>query len=109
MNYTYDLAELQAHAGVLSTQAAAVQSASDTVAATGAGSKEMYGILIGQLAHPLLELATTGGEDVLSGLSELVASVQEGMNATVTAYQETEQDHIDRTHDIVADLEQIVP
>ena len=109
MNYTYDLAELQAHAGALSTQAAAVKAASDTVGATGAGTKEMYGILIGQLAHPLLELASNGGEDVLTGLSALVTSVQEGMNATVSAYEETEQDHIDRTHDIVADLEQIVP
>lgn len=109
MNYKYDLAELRTHAGVLDSQATAVKGASEKVSGTGAGNKEMYGILVGQIAHPLLEMATTSGGDVLAGLSELVASVQEGMNSTVAAYEATEQDHIDRTHDIVADLEQIVP
>lgn len=107
MNYKYDLPALRTHKSGLDSQAKTVSDASSTVASEGVGPKEMYGILIGQIAHPILGMASQGGADILKALSELVTEVQGGVGDTITAYEATEADNVDRTQEIVDNLDKI--
>lgn len=106
-DYVYDLGAIESHKGQVSGQHGAISGLSSGMSSTGAGGKEMYGILIGQIAHPVLSHTAQGGEDVLSGLADLLEGMTDGLRSTIQAYKDTEVDHIDRTSQIVNDLDSI--
>ncbi|MGJ6979504.1 hypothetical protein ACSDQ9_03080 [Aestuariimicrobium soli] len=106
-DYKYDLGAIASHKGQVSSQHSAISGAASGMSATGAGGKEMYGILIGQIAHPILSHTAQGAEDVLTSLSDLLDGMTDGLQSTIQAYQDTETDHIDRTSQIVNDLNSI--
>lgn len=107
MNLRYVIEDLRTHQGALANQHTALSGVSTSMATTGAGPTEMYGILVGQVAHPLLQTTVDNGTQLLSGLSSLLDSFSTTMAATVTAYEKTEQDNVDRTDEIVAGLGEI--
>lgn len=107
MTLQYVIEDLKTHQRALTNQHTALSDTSASMSATGAGPTEMYGILVGQVAHPLLQLTVDNGTQMLAALSSLLDSFASTMSATVTAYESTEQDNVDRTSEIVAGLSNI--
>lgn len=107
MTLVYDLDALRRAQSGLSDQHTALSEVSDSMSSTGAGPTEMYGILVGQIAHPLLQLTVDNGAGLLAALSSLLDSFSTTMANTVASYQATEQDNVDRTAEIAAELGRI--
>lgn len=106
-DYVYDLAAIEAHKQRVVGQQTTIGGLSGQMSSAGAGGKEMYGILIGQIAHPILSHAAQGGADVITSLADLLEGMADGLQSTVQAYRDTESDHIDRTEQIVKHLDSI--
>ncbi|MDO5286382.1 MAG: hypothetical protein Q4G45_06110, partial [Actinomycetia bacterium] len=83
MTLHYDLDAIRSHANGVSGQSTTMSKTSTTMSATGPGPKEMYGILVSQIAHPILNHVSDGGENMLQGLAEFLDSLEESLAQAV--------------------------
>ena len=89
---SWDLEGLTGHQKRVGEQASAVQEVSKGLTGTGAGEREMYGMLVGPVAFDALSKFTDEATDSVESLSSMVTTRHEGLGDTIANYQRADEE-----------------
>lgn len=106
-DFTHEITELTTHAQHLDGLAVAMDDVSSALSATGVGSTSMYGILVGQIAHPVLSHVADSKSAAITDLGTVLHSTTDTLHTAVETYADAEQSAAERSRAVENDIQQI--
>lgn len=106
-NFSHETSEISTHAGHIDALAQEIGTISTTLHSGGVGSTEMYGILVGQLAHPVLSAVAASKSQAITSLSEVLGSTVQTLHTAAQTYSSTEIEAADKSKVVQSQIKQI--
>jgi len=106
-NFSHETSEISTHAGHIDALAQEIGTISTTLHSGGVGSTEMYGILVGQLAHPVLSAVAGSKSQAITSLSEVLGSTVQTLHTAAQTYSSTEIEAADKSKVVQSQIKQI--
>lgn len=105
--FTHEVSELTAHAGHIDSLGSAIDGIGGALGSLGVGSTSMYGILVGQVAHPVLSHVAHSKSTAITDLAAVLHSTAATLRTAAETYSDTEETASQRSRAVEHDINQI--
>jgi len=104
---SHEAGEITDHAAHISSEAEAISGLSARLTADGVGDLLMYGVLVGQIAHPVLSAVASSKSQAIRDLSAVLDSTAESLTTAAELYTDTETSAVEKSRAVQTEIEKI--